>query len=235
MAAAGTAGLETSRYFNKPSTNTPYELTQPKQTTTPSTITQPETSNQPEPIKPLSTKEIILKVARDNGLKDEELAQFLGQCAHESANFTELEENLNYSKRALRNRFPNLFPNDQLAAAYENKPKEIANYVYANKNGNGNQVSGDGYRYRGRGFIHLTGKANYAKAAEALGIDLVSNPDLAADPEIAADIALWYWRIRVKPKVSGKYSDTKGVTRQINPGLTGLKSREAYYQQFKSL
>ena len=81
----------------------------------------------------------------------------------------------------------------------------------------------------------MTGRANYQRVGQALGIDLINNPDLAADPELAADIALMYWRIRVKPKISGKFSDTKSVTREINPALTGLKSRESYYQQFKKL
>lgn len=193
-----------------------------------------------EPIEPTpnvprttSIKDIIVKVAIDNDLKGPELAQFLAQCAHESANFRQMEENLNYSRQALRKTFPSLFPNDQIAAQYEGKPQLIANYVYANRLGNGDFKSGDGWRYRGRGFIHLTGKYNYQKAGEALGINLVDNPDLAADPEIAADIALWYWKIRVKPKVSGKYSDTRQVTRQINPGMQGLQKRQQEFNKYK--
>ena len=172
MATTGTAGLETAKHLDKPS-STGYELEVPTKQVPKMTSVEPKTTPksapiqpEPEPIKPLSTKDIIFKVASENGLRGDELAQFLAQCAHESANFSELEENLYYSRRGLRTRFPKLFPNEQLAAAYENKPKLIANYIYANKNGNGNESSGDGYRYRGRGFIHLTGRANYQRVGQ---------------------------------------------------------------------
>lgn len=47
--------------------------------------------------------------------------------------------------------------------------------------------------FRGRGFIMLTGRKNYEKYGKLIGVDLISNPDLAADPEIAAKIACKYW------------------------------------------
>lgn len=52
----------------------------------------------------------------------------------------------------------------------------------------GNLTPGDGARFCGRGFVQITGRANYARASAALGIDLVGNPDLALDPQIAAQI-----------------------------------------------
>lgn len=50
----------------------------------------------------------------------------------------------------------------------------------------GNAQPGDGYRYRGRGFVQITGKANYRKAGEKMSVDLVGNPDKALEPHIAA-------------------------------------------------
>jgi predicted chitinase len=58
------------------------------------------------------------------------------------------------------------------------------------KDTNGNTQPTDGYTYRGRGFVQITGRGNYAKLGSALGIDLVDNPDLAASPAIAAQIAV---------------------------------------------
>src|SRR5690606_24265284 len=92
---------------------------------------------------------------------------------------------------------------------------------------------GDGYKYRGRGFIQLTGRANYAAAGAYLGIDLVNNPDLASDPDIAAAIALWYWYV-ARPKISqaAQLGDVRFVTRQINGGLNGLADRSSKYQYY---
>lgn len=52
----------------------------------------------------------------------------------------------------------------------------------------GNTAPGDGARYCGRGYVQLTWKVNYARAGEALNVDLVANPDLAMDPAIAAAV-----------------------------------------------
>lgn len=55
----------------------------------------------------------------------------------------------------------------------------------------GNDEPGDGVRYAGRGYVQLTGKANYRKAGERLGLDLVARPDLALEPETSARILIW--------------------------------------------
>jgi putative chitinase len=52
----------------------------------------------------------------------------------------------------------------------------------------GNTVLGDGKRYAGRGYVQITGRANYQKASLITGKDLVGNPDLALNPEIAGTI-----------------------------------------------
>jgi putative chitinase len=52
----------------------------------------------------------------------------------------------------------------------------------------GNLTAGDGARYCGRGYVQLTGKSNYAKAEAALGIPLVTDPDLALGADVAAKI-----------------------------------------------
>ena len=84
------------------------------------------------------------------------LAHFLSQCSHESAGFKVLEENLNYSAKALLAVFPKYFKTEQQAKGYERNPEKIANYVYANRMSNGNIDSGDGYKFRGRAIV--TGK-----------------------------------------------------------------------------
>lgn len=53
----------------------------------------------------------------------------------------------------------------------------------------GNTEPGDGYRFRGRGYVQITGRANYARMTEALALgddeDLVRDPDQALRPVIA--------------------------------------------------
>jgi predicted chitinase len=50
----------------------------------------------------------------------------------------------------------------------------------------GNTQPGDGVRFKGRGFIQITGRTNYQRAGETLGIDLIDNPQLAETPAVGA-------------------------------------------------
>jgi len=52
----------------------------------------------------------------------------------------------------------------------------------------GNTQPGDGARYHGRGYVQLTGRALYAKAGAAIGVDLIDAPELVLDPANAARI-----------------------------------------------
>lgn len=65
-----------------------------------------------------------------------------------------------------------------------------ANLSYANEIGNGDTASGDGYKYRGRGYVQITGRANYEDWGNRLAIDLLHDPDRAVEPAIAAKICV---------------------------------------------
>jgi putative chitinase len=156
------------------------------------------------------------------------IAAFLAQCAHESIKFTAVQENLKYSAKALQRVWPKRFDADT-AASYARQPERIANRAYAGRIGNGDEASGDGWRYRGRGFIQLTGRKNYAAFGKAIGEDVVSNPDLVAEPRLAALSAAWYWSSRNLNKLA----DTPGVedeTRVVNGGTLGLEEREKLFK-----
>lgn len=92
----------------------------------------------------------------------------------------------------------------------------------------GNTQPGDGVRYKGRGYIQVTGRYNYTQAGQALGLDLVNNPELAAQPQNAARIAAWYWTSR-DINETANMGDFVQVTRLINGGTNGLADRQAYY------
>jgi putative chitinase len=81
--------------------------------------------------------------------------------------------------------------NDEQLTALKRNPEAFFNHVYGGRADLGN-ASDEGYKYRGRGFLQLTGKANYKKYGDMIGVDLVKNPDLANDPKIAADLAAVY-------------------------------------------
>ncbi|MEI7908716.1 MAG: putative Ig domain-containing protein [Verrucomicrobiota bacterium] len=78
--------------------------------------------------------------------------------------------------------------------------EDYFNYWYNGVNGNGDYASGDGYRYRGRGYVQITGRGNYA----LFGTDLVTSPDLALDPATAYRIMSYGMR---KGAFTGKALD----------------------------
>jgi putative chitinase len=151
-------------------------------------------------------------------------AAFIGQCAHESANFTKLEENLNYSPERLMKVWPSRFPDMQTAMKYAHQPQLLANKVYAGRLGN-NQEN-DGWKYHGRGLIQLTGRELYANCGSNLGVDFVGNPDWLLDPKYAALSAGWFWNKKGLNALADS-QDYDTMTKRINGGLIGLDDRKA--------
>lgn len=169
---------------------------------------------------------------RFNILTPRQMAGFIGQCGHESGNFRLLQENLNYRAATLLSLFPRTqrrtwgFTPEE-AAEYERQPKRIANRIYSNRMGNRDEASGDGYRFRGRGCIQLTGSANYHHAGQALGVDLIMEPDLVATPQYAALTAGWFWNTQ-KLNALAEAGDWTGLTKRINGGTIGLEDRKKH-------
>jgi len=153
---------------------------------------------------------MLTNIASKHGIVGQELAQFLAQCAHESNNFNYLKElgDKNYFKQYDIKFNPK-------------KAKEL-----------GNTRPGDGARYKGRGYLQLTGRENYRKAGEALGLPLEKHPELVEKPEIAAQTAIWFWKHRVQPNVDN-FNNTTMSTKPINSGLKGLEDRKAKFSGLK--
>ena len=164
------------------------------------------------------------------------LVHFLAQCSHESGNFKAVSENLNYSKDGLMKIFGGYFPSN-LAESYAFQPEKIASRVYGSRMGNGDETSKEGWKYRGAGYIQLTGKDNYRKFGEFIGVDLVSNPELVATKYPLTSAAYFFnsnnlWIICDE----GSTDDivTK-VTRRVNGGTNGLAHRLQEFKKFISL
>jgi hypothetical protein len=92
--------------------------------------------------------------------------------------------------------------------------------LYENRKDLGNDQPGDGVKFRGRGYIQVTGRADYAHFGSECEVDLISNPDLALDPSVSAAILALYFEERQ----IGEYADQQNwemVRRRVNGGLTG--------------
>jgi putative chitinase len=165
---------------------------------------------QPALITGNSLEQTLRDFALKAGIKGKELAQFLAQCAHESANYSTLVE-FGASQDFLK-KYDKQFNPD--------KAKEL-----------GNTAPGDGERFKGRGFIQLTGRWNYTQAGQALGLPLDNKPELLEKPDVAAKASVWFWKNRVQPNVRN-FTDTRTVTSYINPGLRGLQKRHGLFQNY---
>lgn len=119
-------------------------------------------------------------------------AHFIAQTQHESANFTDGRENLNYSAEALKKLFGKYFKGVD-ASTYTRNPSKIANRIYANRMGNGDEASGDGFKYRGTAALQLTGKNNIQEYMKAYDIDVNSDPNILLLPEHYFNTAKWFF------------------------------------------
>jgi putative chitinase len=151
-------------------------------------------------------------------------AAFIGQCSVESANFTRLQENLNYSAQRLMQVWPSRFPNISMAQPYANNPEKLANFVYAGRMGN--LQDGDGWKFHGRGLIQLTGRENYANCGSSIGVDIIDNPDLLLTPKYATLSAGWFWN-KHGLNLLADAQEYGTMTRRINGGTTALDERIA--------
>jgi putative chitinase len=165
------------------------------------------------------------------------LSHFLAQCGHESANFRAVKENLNYSAEGLNKTFKKYFPTLESAKDYARQPERIASKVYANRMGNGNEASKDGFKYLGRGFIQLTGKANYIEFDKSVPEDILANPELVATKYPLASAA-WFWDKNGLNAIADKGATdavVKSITKRVNGGTIGLEDRIQHFNEFYSL
>lgn len=165
------------------------------------------------------------------------LAHFLAQCGHESGGFRVVNENLNYSRKGLLTTFKKYFTSIDKARLYERNPQKIANLVYANRMGNGPEASGDGWRHRGRGYIQLTGKDNYAAFDAVVADNILQNPDLVATKYPLLSAA-WFWNSRKLNSIADRGATdgvVTSVTRLVNGGTIGLADRIKHFKEYHTL
>ena len=156
---------------------------------------------------------IVQKAFEDVGITNPFVKTALLANIEKESGFKPKDENLNYSSAE---RIKKVFPtavrvarlSDEDLKQYTNNPQGLAELVYGSKSPvgklMGNDEPGDGYKYRGRGFIQITGKKNYAFYGKQIGVDLVKNPEMANDPIIAAKIAALFVKQGLKGRMDFK-------------------------------
>src|SRR5690606_21874145 len=111
--------------------------------------------------------------------------------------------------------------------------EEIASgAAYEGRTDLGNTQVGDGKRFKGRGPIQLTGRANYRKYGQQLGIDFENNPEIVAIPSIGLMVACKFWSDNVLNALADQ-ADVQMITRQINGGTNGLSHRKAHLTKLR--
>lgn len=106
--------------------------------------------------------------------------------------------------------------------------------AYEGRKDLGNIHPGDGVKYKGRGYIQLTGRANYIAASKALNIDLLNHPEALLEPTNAFNVSAWFWNSRGLNSLALS-DDLVKITKKINGGLNGLPNRKLCLQYFKGI
>ena len=162
------------------------------------------------------------------------IAGFIAQCAHESADFTRLEEGLSYKEETLLRVFPRYFgPGKQDPAAFARNPQKLANYVYMDSRRTaagalGNVQDGDGWLFRGKGLKQVTGRANHTAFGKTVGMTAEQAADYLLTKEGALESALWFWGSRNLNAIADT-GDIVKMTKVINGGDIGLDDRRTRY------
>lgn len=161
---------------------------------------------------------------------------FMAQIAHESAGFRALVESTNYTDpQRLDELFKNVQGVDHARRLVAQGPQAIGNTIYANKLGNGGPASGDGFRFRGRGFMMITGRANYREIGQLTGLPLEAQPELLGEAGKAAQAAALFW-IRRRINLAADADDIDAVTLLVNGAAKlHLKERKDFLTKAKAI
>ena len=156
-----------------------------------------------------------------------------GECRWEL-----VKEKFNYSADRLLQVFPSVFKgNAELAQQYAGNPNNslpefLYGYQTAKGKGLGNTQEGDGGKYIGRGYIQLTGRANYARYGQMVGQDLINNPQLLNTANIAAEVSVKYMldRCKASPADPGYFEQ---ACKAVGYNTTDIKAKKkGYYECF---
>lgn len=95
--------------------------------------------------------------------------------------------------------------------------------LYDKRRDLGNRGTGDGAKFKGRGYVQLTGRANYAEFGPKVDTDLITEPERANEPQLAAKIlAAFIAAKEIAIKQALQDDDLARARRLVNGGSHGL-------------
>lgn len=148
---------------------------------------------------------IVLRALADAGLADKSMVLMaLGTIRAETASFRPINEGI---------------------SKFNTTPGSHPFNLYDDRTDLGNTGAPDGERFKGRGFIQLTGRANYKQHGSAIGLGsrLIENPDLANQPDIAAKLLASFIKNKERAiRNALSVGDLKKARRLVNGGSHGL-------------
>jgi peptidoglycan L-alanyl-D-glutamate endopeptidase CwlK len=127
-------------------------------------------------------------------------------------------------------------PIDEGRSRFNTSPNGHPFDLYDDRRDLGNQGKPDGFRFRGRGYVQLTGRANYQRYGRKLGVSLVSNPDDAGDPKNAAALLALFMKDKERGiKEALLVDDLRTARRLVNGGSHGLDRFTDAYRRGEGL
>lgn len=181
---------------------------------------------------------LLLKTAVDAGVTSPaELANIMGNAHVETGGFSRMHENFRYRSAkaivAVVSSADDRFTWKQIEDAVASRdPKRVATVMYEGRRDLGNTQPGDGWNFHGRGYFQYTGRHNYTEYGRKFGVDLIGNPDIAAEPQMAATLAIAYWKNKVPQNMR---EDVVSAARIINGGDNGKAQRIIASRQWEDI
>ena len=195
-------------------------------------------------VKAESNIKLLIDACKRAGFTKEQACSLLGIVGGETM-FIPVNENAQYSDRdRMMGIFRSAFQgNTTLGDQYVNWERgnkgptsEFFEFIYSytNKKGKelGNTQAGDGGKYFGKGFIQITGRANYSKYGTLSGYDLINNPDLLnTDLNASAYTSVLYFKDRVKANTTAHPGYFNAAKTAIN-AFDNPDKKTRFYEYF---
>jgi peptidoglycan L-alanyl-D-glutamate endopeptidase CwlK len=126
-------------------------------------------------------------------------------------------------------------PVAEAVSRYNTSPGGHPFDLYDNRRDLGNRGRPDGERYKGRGYVQLTGRDNYARVGAQLGVPLEQQPELANDPQVAGRILAAFLASReARIRAALAADDLRTARRLVNGGSHGLEAFTRAYRAGES-